>query len=120
MLLSDVCFSTDVCYIQSLLPTGACSLKHLVHLSLSNNLIPTLAPLYRSPLRDLKYLNISGNCLTSLNGIEECVSLVELYAGNNKITSIREILSVKVCICCVTLCTYVCVCVEVYVYVCLC
>jgi Leucine-rich repeat (LRR) protein len=74
---------------------SACSLTHLVHLSLSHNLIPTLSPLGRSPLLNLKYLDISSNRLTSLSGVEECSALLELYAGNNKLKTARDILPVK-------------------------
>ena len=77
-------------------PVGVCRLKHLVRLSLSHNLLTSLAALAQASLPDLQLLNVSNNKLTSLGGVEGCPALLELYVGGNLITNTREVLTLKV------------------------
>lgn len=74
---------------------GINHLSKLEVLDVSNNVLSTLDGLHFDKLSNLKYLAFNNNCIHSLNGLQKSTSLLEMYAGNNKIQQIREIFYLK-------------------------
>lgn len=67
---------------------GLNAFKNITHADLSNNEIVSLRN-NLSHLQKLKYLNLSCNKITALDGIEDLESLTELNVSHNKITSLE-------------------------------
>jgi Leucine-rich repeat (LRR) protein len=63
-------------------------------LSITNCGLKNLTP-YLKEMSNLKLLNVSDNELESLEGVQNCNHLAEIYAVNNKISHIRELSSLK-------------------------
>jgi len=74
---------------------GLNHLKQLEYLDLSNNNIASLDGIAFDQLHELKYLAVDNNHIMSLHGLQNAPSLVEIYAGNNKIQYTREIFKLK-------------------------
>lgn len=76
---------------------GQATFRSLRHLNVGYNNLSSLeglaAPRTASPngLPLLAHLNAEGNLLTLLGPLSRCVSLVELYLGNNCIATLREV-----------------------------
>lgn len=90
----------------SVLPPSLHTLSYLTHLSLAHNLLSALPSL----LPQLEYLDVSYNLLASLDSLkvhalpshphiltpsQHCVSLVELYASGNVMTTTRALFPLK-------------------------
>ena len=88
---------------------GLGKLTRLRRLSLAHNQLTSLDTGTLAFLPHLIYLAVDDNHLTSLAGLQQAQSLVELYIGNNIITNIREIFLLKVWLVSVLLCSFVCV-----------
>ena len=88
---------------------GLGKLTRLRRLSLAHNQLTSLDTGTLAFLPHLIYLAVDDNHLTSLAGLQQAQSLVELYIGNNIITNIREIFLLKVWLVSVLLCLFVCV-----------
>lgn len=71
-------------------------LQQLRRLHLANNMICTLKRDVFEQLRNLAFLSVERNSITSLSGLERSLSLVELYMSSNKIPDVSEILYLKV------------------------
>ncbi|XP_039271513.2 leucine-rich repeat-containing protein 9-like [Styela clava] len=74
---------------------GLSKLTNLRHLDLSSNYLISLENSGLEKLTSLQFLSLENNRLTSLKGLHEQHSLVELYLGNNRIVNVREIFNVK-------------------------
>ncbi|XP_065651763.1 leucine-rich repeat-containing protein 9 isoform X2 [Hydra vulgaris] len=89
--------------LQELTLSGNCiskidGMNHLVDLQfldISNNIILSLEGLNFEKLHKLSYIAFDNNNVISLNGFQKSKSLVEIYAGNNKIKKLREIFYLK-------------------------
>lgn len=46
-------------------------------------------------LPNLSFLSVENNCITSLHGIQRVRSLLELYIGNNHISTSQDIYFLK-------------------------
>ena len=76
--------------------TGVADLMSLSRLNVAKNAITDIDETAISKLPRLSYLAIDHNRLHSLEKLKSCLTLIELYAGNNLIKNIREIFHLKV------------------------
>lgn len=72
------------------IPDGLASLTRLGSLDLSNCMIGSLQSLSRSPLPAVLTINLKGNRLRSLAGVERLLSLEQLNVQDNQITDSME------------------------------
>ncbi|EXJ57189.1 hypothetical protein A1O7_07536 [Cladophialophora yegresii CBS 114405] len=72
------------------IPDGLASLTRLVSLDLSNCMIVSLQSLLRSPLPAVLTVNLRGNRLNSLAGVERLLSLEQLNIQDNKLADPME------------------------------
>ncbi|OCT54144.1 Leucine Rich Repeat family protein [Cladophialophora carrionii] len=72
------------------IPDGLASLTRLVSLDLSNCMIGSLQSLSRSPLPAVLTINLRGNRLNSLAGVERLLSLEQLNIQDNKLADPME------------------------------
>lgn len=73
-------------------------LNHLInlqHLDISNNNLSNLDGLNFEKLSKLNYLAFDSNYVTTLSSLKKATSLLEIYAGNNQISQLREIFYLK-------------------------
>ncbi len=75
---------------------GIENLSSLRRLNVSNNEITDFEGQILTNLTRLSYLAIDHNRLHSLAKLGRCLTLIELYAGNNWIKNIRDIFHLKV------------------------
>jgi Leucine-rich repeat (LRR) protein len=76
--------------------TGVGDLISLSRLNVSKNVITDIDESAISKLPRLSYLAIDHNRLHSLEKLKSCLTLIELYAGNNLLKNIRDIFHLKV------------------------
>lgn len=72
------------------IPDGLASLTRLVSLDLSNCMITSLHSLTRSPLPAILTINLKGNRLRSLAGVERLLSLEQLNVQDNQLSDQME------------------------------
>ncbi|XP_055009676.1 leucine-rich repeat-containing protein 9-like [Boleophthalmus pectinirostris] len=75
--------------------TGLLKLTSLNRLSLDGNQLTSLEPLVLEQLSSLTFLSLDKNHITSLHGIQRVRSLLELYIGNNHISTTLDIFYLK-------------------------
>jgi len=73
------------------IPESLAALVHLRALNLSNCMIESLQSLARSPLPAISVLNLRGNRISSLSGIEKLLSLERLDLRENKLRDPTEL-----------------------------
>ncbi|XP_053191128.1 leucine-rich repeat-containing protein 9 [Scomber japonicus] len=74
---------------------GLSNLHCLNKLSLDGNQLSSLDTSVLEQLPNLFFLSVENNCITSLYGIHRVRSLLELYVGNNQISTSRDIYYLK-------------------------
>jgi len=74
---------------------GINHLTQLQHLDISNNNITSLDGIHFEKLTKLKFLAFDSNYISTLSSLKKACSLLEIYAGNNKISQLREIFYLK-------------------------
>jgi hypothetical protein len=72
------------------IPDSLASLTRLVSIDLSNCMIESLQSLLRSPLPAVLTVNLKGNRLRSLAGVERLLSLEQLNVSDNQLTDPME------------------------------
>ncbi|KAM9354856.1 leucine-rich repeat-containing protein 9 [Pholidichthys leucotaenia] len=75
--------------------TGFAGLTCLNKLSIDGNKLTNLDPTVFDQIPNLSFLSMENNCITSLHGIQRLGSLLELYIGNNQISTSRDIYCLK-------------------------
>lgn len=75
--------------------SGLSNLHCLNKLSLDGNQISGLDASVLDQLPNLSFLSVENNCISSLQGIQRLRSLLELYIGNNEISTSRDIYYLK-------------------------
>ncbi|XP_061700025.1 leucine-rich repeat-containing protein 9 isoform X2 [Syngnathoides biaculeatus] len=75
---------------------GLSDLQSLNKLSMDGNQLSNLDASVLEELHNLTFLSVENNLITSLDGIHRCRALMELYAGNNRISVSRDIYYLKV------------------------
>uniref|UniRef100_A0A4W4EER2 Leucine rich repeat containing 9 n=1 Tax=Electrophorus electricus TaxID=8005 RepID=A0A4W4EER2_ELEEL len=75
---------------------GLYKLQHLVRLNINCNQLQSLDGSVLDCLPNLHFLSAESNCISSLHGVQRSRSLFELYAGNNDISTSRNIYHLKV------------------------
>ncbi|XP_062851756.1 leucine-rich repeat-containing protein 9 isoform X2 [Trichomycterus rosablanca] len=74
---------------------GVGKLHHLTRLSINSNRLRCLDGSVLDCLSNLHYLSAESNCITSLHGVQRSRVLLELYLGNNIISTSRDIYHLK-------------------------
>ncbi|KAK1791307.1 hypothetical protein P4O66_013319, partial [Electrophorus voltai] len=74
---------------------GLYKLQHLVRLNINCNQLQSLDGSVLDCLPNLHFLSAESNCISSLHGVQRSRSLFELYAGNNDISTSRDIYHLK-------------------------
>ncbi|XP_066913375.1 leucine-rich repeat-containing protein 9-like [Clytia hemisphaerica] len=74
---------------------GIHHLKKLQSLDVSNNNLSSLDGIDFASLNNLRFLAFDNNFVLSLNGLQHSTSLLEIYAGNNKLQELRDIFYLK-------------------------
>ncbi|XP_035387169.1 leucine-rich repeat-containing protein 9 isoform X2 [Electrophorus electricus] len=74
---------------------GLYKLQHLVRLNINCNQLQSLDGSVLDCLPNLHFLSAESNCISSLHGVQRSRSLFELYAGNNDISTSRNIYHLK-------------------------
>lgn len=90
-LEASVCTSPQNLSLSLSGSSGLSGLRCLNRLSVDRNQLSSL-----EPLPNLSFLSVESNCVNSLRGIEGFLSLRELYAANNQISTSRDIYCLKV------------------------
>lgn len=80
----------------SIICTGLTKLSSLSRLSLDGNQLSFLEASVLEQLPSLTFLSVDKNHISSLHGIQRVRSLLELYIGNNHISTTRDIFYLKV------------------------
>ncbi|XP_059209989.1 leucine-rich repeat-containing protein 9 isoform X3 [Centropristis striata] len=75
--------------------SGLSKLHCLNKLSIDGNQLSSLDASVLDQLPNLSFLSVENNCISSLHGIHRARSLLELYIGNNHISTSRDIYYLK-------------------------
>ncbi|XP_067277190.1 leucine-rich repeat-containing protein 9 isoform X1 [Pseudorasbora parva] len=74
---------------------GLCAMHRLTRLSINSNHLQCLDGDVLDRLPNLHFLSVENNIISSLHGLQRSRSLFELYAGNNDISTTRDIYHLK-------------------------
>lgn len=88
--------STSTYIYECISASGISHLHRLTRLSVSGNQLTTLDGTVLDRLPNLHFLSAENNFIGSLYGIQRARLLFELYVGNNKISTTRDIYNLKV------------------------
>ncbi|XP_055025567.2 leucine-rich repeat-containing protein 9 isoform X2 [Misgurnus anguillicaudatus] len=72
-----------------------CTLNRLTRLSINSNQLQCLDGDVLDRLPNLQFLSVENNIISSLHGFQRSRALIELYIGNNEISTSREIFYLK-------------------------